>query len=122
MFNRVTMNRSSPATVSRRTFIARMGGLAAACALPGAAFGQTGRRIQPIDATFLFIADIHACRMAGGPSPGCLKEGKTDAALLRNVAALNALADKEWPTEINGLATGLHAAGSRIGASLGLVT
>lgn len=120
MFNRVTMNRSSPATVSRRIFIA--GGLAAAGALPRVAFGQTGRRIQPIDATFLFIADIHACRMASGLSPNCLQEGKTDAALLRNVAALNAIADKKWPAEIDGVATGLHSAGTRIGTPLGLVT
>ncbi|WP_412033534.1 metallophosphoesterase [Mesorhizobium sp. BH1-1-5] len=116
------MNRSLPATVSRRTFIARMGGLAAAGAFPRMAFGQTGKRIQPIDATFLFIADIHACRMASGLSPSCLQEGKTDAALLRNVAALNAIADKQWPAEINGVATGLHSAGIRIGAPLGLVT
>jgi cytolysin (calcineurin-like family phosphatase) len=107
---------------SRRTFLARMGALAAASAMPRAAFAQTGKRIQPIDATFLFIADIHACRMASGLSPHCLQEGKTDAALLRNVAALNAIADKEWPAEINGLATGLNSAGSRIGAPLGLVT
>ncbi|RWM08315.1 MAG: metallophosphoesterase [Mesorhizobium sp.] len=122
VFNRVTMNRSSPATVSRRTFIARMGGVAAAGVLPRVAFGQTGKRIQPIDATFLFIADIHACRMASGLSPNCLQEGKTDAALLRNVAALNAIADKKWPAEINGVSTGLHSAGTRIGTPLGLVT
>ncbi|MGX5805932.1 metallophosphoesterase [Bradyrhizobium sp. Arg314] len=116
------MNRLLPATISRRLFIARMGGLAAASALPRVAFGQTGRRIQPIDATFLFIADIHACRMASGLSPNCLQEGKTDAALLRNVAALNAIADKKWPAEINGVSTGLHSAGIRIGTPLGLVT
>lgn len=122
MFNRVTMNRSSPTTVSRRIFMARLGGLAAAGVFPRVAFGQTGRRIQPVDATFLFIADIHACRMASGLSPNCLQEGKTDAALLRNVAALNAIADKEWPAEINGVSTGLHSAGTRIGTPLGLVT
>ena len=85
------------------------------------AFSQTGKRIQPIDATFLFIADVHACRMASGLSPNCQQEGKTDAALLRNVAALNGLGDKEWPAEINGVATGLRSAGSRIGTPLGLV-
>src|SRR4029079_8047529 len=83
--------------------------------------GQTGQRIQPIDATFLFIADIHACRMASGLSPNCLQEGKTDAALLRNVAVLNGIAGKEWPAEIGGVATGLRSAGSRIGTPLGLV-
>lgn len=122
MFNRAMMNRLSSAFLSRRAFLSRMGGIAAAAALPRAAFAQTGRRIQPIDATFLFIADIHACRMASGLSPHCEQEGKTDAALLRNVAALNAIADKEWPVKINGLATGLHSAGRRIGTPLGLVT
>jgi cytolysin (calcineurin-like family phosphatase) len=122
MFNRATMNRPSPAAISRRLFISRLGGLAAACALPRVAFGQTGRRIQPIDATFFFIADIHACRMASGLGPNCLQEGKTDAALLRNVAALNAIADKKWPAEIDGVSTGLHSAGTRIGTPLGLVT
>ncbi|WP_245513467.1 MULTISPECIES: metallophosphoesterase [unclassified Mesorhizobium] len=97
-------------------------GLAATCVLPGCAFAQTGRRIQSIDATFLFIADVHACRMASGLSPHCEQEGKTDAALLRNVAALNAIDDKEWPAEINGAATGLRSAGRRIGTPLGLVT
>ncbi|TIV94756.1 MAG: metallophosphoesterase, partial [Mesorhizobium sp.] len=116
------MKRPSPATISRRLLIARMGGLVAACALPRVAFGQTGKRIQPIDATFLFVADIHACRMASGLSPNCLQEGKTDAALLRNVAALNAIADKKWPAEIDGVSTGLHLAGTRIGTPLGLVT
>jgi cytolysin (calcineurin-like family phosphatase) len=82
---------------------------------------QTGQRVQPIDATFLFIADVHACRMASGLSPNCQKEGKTDAALLRNIAALNGLGDKDWPAEINGVATGLRSAGSRIGTPLGLV-
>ena len=79
-----------------------------------AAFAQTGKRIQPIDATFLFIADVHACRMASGLSPHCLQEGKTDAALLRNVAALNAIAGQAWPAEIAGVATGLNSAGSLI--------
>ncbi|RWB22188.1 MAG: metallophosphoesterase [Mesorhizobium sp.] len=122
LFNRVIMNRPPSSSFSRRAFLERMGGLAAACTLPRAAFAQTGRRIQPIDATFLFIADIHACRMARKLSPHCEQEGKTDAALLRNVAALNGISDKEWPVEINGVATGLHSAGTRIGTPLGLVT
>ncbi|MBA1143241.1 metallophosphoesterase [Mesorhizobium neociceri] len=111
------MNRIS----TRRNFLAQAAGLAMAGLLPRAALGQTGKRIQPIDATFLFIADVHACRMASGLSPNCLQEGKTDAALLRNVAALNGLADRQWPAEIDGVATGLRSAGSRIGAPLGLV-
>ena len=107
--------------LSRRNFLAQAAGLAMAGMLPRAALSQTGKRIQPIDATFLFIADVHACRMASGLSPNCLQEGKTDAALLRNVAALNGLADRQWPAEIDGVATGLRSAGSRIGPPLGLV-
>lgn len=114
------MNRSI--TLSRRSFLAHATGFAMTTALPRAALAQAARRIQPIDATFLFIADIHACRMASGLSPNCLQEGKTDAALLRNVAALNAISDKEWPASIGGVATGLNSAGARIGTPLGLVT
>ncbi|MET3522832.1 metallophosphoesterase [Mesorhizobium abyssinicae] len=116
------MNRSRTHSISRRAVLARMAGFAAAGAFARQAYGQTGKRIQPIDATFLFIADIHACRMASGLSPNCLQEGKTDAALLRSVAALNGIADKQWPAEIGGVATGLRSAGSRIGTPLGLVT
>ncbi|TIX23036.1 metallophosphoesterase [Mesorhizobium sp.] len=107
-------------SISRRNLLKQMMGFAAAGALSRPAFSQTGQRVQSIDATFLFIADVHACRMANGLSPNCLQEGKTDAALLRNVAALNALGDKDWPAEINGVATGLRSAG-RIGTPLGLV-
>ncbi|WP_027037832.1 metallophosphoesterase [Mesorhizobium ciceri] len=114
------MNRRSTGSLSRRNFLAQAAGFAAAGALPRPAFGQTGQRVQSIDATFLFIADVHACRMASGLSPNCLQEGKTDAALLRNVAVLNALGDKDWPADINGVATGLRSAG-RIGTPLGLV-
>ncbi|RUX45912.1 metallophosphoesterase [Mesorhizobium sp. M7A.F.Ca.CA.002.09.1.1] len=120
MLNQRMMNRRSTASLSRRNFLAQAAGFAAAGALSRPAFSQTGQRVQSIDATFLFIADVHACRMASGLSPNCLQEGKTDAALLRNVAALNALGDKDWPTEINGVATGLRSAG-RIGTPLGLV-
>jgi cytolysin (calcineurin-like family phosphatase) len=115
------MNRRSPTLVSRRSFLAQAAGFAMAGALSRPALGQTGLRVQPIDATFLFIADVHACRMASGLSPNCQLEGKTDAALLRNVAALNGLDQKDWPVEINGVTTGLRSAGSRIGAPLGLV-
>ncbi|RWC38171.1 MAG: metallophosphoesterase [Mesorhizobium sp.] len=107
-------------SISRRNLLKQMMGFAAAGALSRPAFSQTGQRVQSIDATFLFIADVHACRMANGLSPNCLQEGKTDAALLRNVAALNGLGDKDWPAEIDGVATGLRSAG-RIGTPLGLV-
>ncbi|ESY14438.1 MULTISPECIES: metallophosphoesterase [unclassified Mesorhizobium] len=107
--------------LSRRNFLAQAAGLTMAGMLPRAALGQTGKRIQPIDATFLFIADVHACRMSSGLSPNCLEEGKTDAALLRNVAVLNGLAGRQWPVEIDGVATRRRSAGSRIDAPLGLV-
>jgi cytolysin (calcineurin-like family phosphatase) len=115
------MNRISAGSLSRRHFLAQAAGFAAVGALARPAHGQTGQHIPPVDATFLFVADVHACRMAGGLSPNCQQEGKTDAALLRSVAALNGLGEKEWPAEINGIATGLRSAGSRIGRPLGLV-
>ncbi|CAH2404076.1 metallophosphoesterase [Mesorhizobium ventifaucium] len=115
------MNRISAGSLSRRRFLAKAAGFAAAGALARPALGQTGQRIAPVDATFLFVADIHACRTTGGLSPNCQQEGKTDAALLRSVAALNAIGEKHWPAEINGIATGLRSAGSRIGTPLGLV-
>ncbi|RWM71525.1 MAG: metallophosphoesterase [Mesorhizobium sp.] len=115
------MNRISAGSLSRRSFLAQAAGFAAAGALARPALGQTGQRIPPVDATFLFVADVHACRMASGLSPNCQQEGKTDAALLRSVAALNGIGEKDWPAEINGIATGLRSAGSRIGTPLGLV-
>ncbi|PAP98030.1 metallophosphoesterase [Mesorhizobium mediterraneum] len=115
------MNRISAGSLSRRSFLAQAVGFAAAGAVARPALGQTGQRSPPVDATFLFIADVHACRMASGLSPNCQQEGKTDAALLRSIAALNAIDDKEWPAEINGVATGFRSAGSRIATPLGLV-
>lgn len=115
------MNRISAGSLSRRSFLAQAAAFAAAGALVRPALGGTGQGIPPVDATFLFVADVHACRMASGLSPNCQQEGKTDAALLRSVAALNAIGEKDWPAEINGIATGLRPAGSRIGTPLGLV-
>lgn len=74
-----------------------------------------------IDATFLFAADIHACRMATGFSAQCIAQGKTDDSLLRHVAALNSLGARTWPTVIAGQPSGLASAGRPIGPSLGLV-
>ncbi|MCF3643270.1 metallophosphoesterase, partial [Rhizobium sp. TRM95111] len=74
------------------------------------------------DATFLFACDIHACLVSGDSlSPNCAEEGKTDAALLRHVAAVNAVGDLAWPTEIAGRPSGLASAGMPIGRPLGLV-
>ena len=87
----------------------------------GRAFAQAPRTAPPVDATFLFVADVHACRMAKELSPHCQQEGKTDDSLLRNIAALNGLGEKLWPAEIDGVATGLRSAGRSIGTPLGLV-
>lgn len=76
---------------------------------------------QAIDATFLFIADIHACRMGSGFSPNCLQEGKTDENLLHHIAALNRVAEHTWPAEIDGVSTGLAGSGTRIAIPLGVV-
>ena len=89
-------------------------------------FSLTGARAAnanwpKIDATFLFAADIHACRMASGLSPNCLQEGKTDENLRRHIAALNAIEERKWPLQIGGAPTGLASAGQRIARPLGLV-
>ncbi|MHA6684546.1 metallophosphoesterase [Mesorhizobium sp. A556] len=107
--------------LSRRTFLAEMAGVAALGVLPSGARAQSTPVIPPVDATFLFISDVHACRMASGLSPHCQQEGKTDAALLRNVAALNAISLREWPSEIDGVPTALRSAGQRIDTPLGIV-
>jgi cytolysin (calcineurin-like family phosphatase) len=114
------MNIRAAAILTRRSFLKQ----AAAVGMIGAArpaFGQAGKNLPPIDATFLFIADVHACRMTKGFSPHCQQEGKTDANLLRNVAALNGIVGQRWPSEIGGMATGLHFAGQPIGTPLGIV-
>lgn len=114
------MDRVSSRLPTRRAVLAGMAGLGAA-GLSGRASAQQAAKIPPIDATFLFVCDVHACRMASGLRPDCKTEGKTDANLLRNIAALNGIAEIEWPAEIGGVATGLHSAGKRIGTPLGLV-
>lgn len=74
-----------------------------------------------IDATFLFAADIHACRMASGFSEQCIAQGKTDENLRRHVMALNAIGDGTWPSTVAGKPSGLVSAGAPIGPALGLV-
>ncbi|WP_379070378.1 metallophosphoesterase [Mesorhizobium sp. UC74_2] len=110
-----------PFLISRRALLAGIGAAGANLIAPGPVRGQSTAGVLPVDATFLFIADIHACRMASGLSPNCLQEGKTDAALLRHIAALNGIGDKLWPVEINGVASALHSAGGQIGTPLGVV-
>lgn len=76
---------------------------------------------EPVDATFVFIADVHACRMTTGLSPNCQQEGKTDENLRRHIAALNSLPGQFWPGEIDGKAIGLASAGEVISTPLGVV-
>ena len=114
------MNARALPFLTRRGFLKR----AAAAGLGGAcfpAFVRAARAFPLVEATFLFIADVHACRMAGGLSANCQQEGKTDASLLRNVAALNGIGDRVWPSEIGGAPTGLHFAGRKVGEPLGVV-
>lgn len=110
------MDTSTAAALSRRALLAGLAGTVISAALP-----RPARAAAPVDATFLFVADVHACRTANGVSMACQKQGKTDANLLRHVAALNGLADRQWPAEIGGIATGLRSAGNRIGTPLGVV-
>lgn len=75
----------------------------------------------PVDVTFLFSNDVHACRMLHAPNPICESEGKTDANLIRHVKAMNSVQDHLWPLEINGKPSGLASAGQPIAAPQGLV-
>lgn len=83
--------------------------------------GQSRAAIPRTDATFLVINDVHSCRMGSGLSPNCQAEGKTDAALLRHIRALNRIGEQLWPQEIDGKPTGLSSAGQRIATPLGIV-
>ncbi|SUU91395.1 cytolysin (calcineurin-like family phosphatase) [Aminobacter aminovorans] len=105
--------------VSRRRMLAQTLGLGIASLLATPA--ARGANRPKTDATFLFAADIHACRMASGLSPNCQAEGKTDQNLRRHIAALNEVGEFAWPREIGGAASGLASAGQRIGRPLGLV-
>ena len=103
---------------SRRDLVTRLGLLAAfAASRPR----RASAAVPTIDATFLFVCDVHACRMNSGLSPNCLQEGKTDENLLRHIRALNGIVDRAWPSEVGGVPSGLSCAGRRIGPPLGLV-
>lgn len=105
--------------VTRRHFL--QGALAAPlfAATPVIAAGGAADAAPAV--TFLFAADVHACRMGSGLSPNCAAEGKTDAALLRHIRALNGLEDRLWPDRITGQSTGFVQAGRLIGRPAGLV-
>ncbi len=108
-----------PFSPTRRRFLTAAGGLSLAFPF----FRGVARAQRPAtDATFLFSCDVHACLVsADGLSPNCADEGKTDAALLRHVAALNGVGGRLWPAEIDGRPTGLAGAGKPIATPLGLV-
>ncbi len=106
------MGRHDARAISRRAFLL---GCGASLALPPLA------RSNDSAVTFLFVSDIHACRMAAGLAPNCLQEGKTDANLLRHVNALNSLTGKSWPRSIRNAPTDLPSAGQRIATPRGIV-
>lgn len=103
--------------LTRRGFVATGAAFAFARALPLRA--QDAR--PTLDATFVFVNDIHACRTSEGLSPNCRQEGKTDENLLRHVRAINAIPKTIWPGQIDGTPTGLRSAGEAIGPPLGIV-
>lgn len=104
---------SSFPIISRRLFLA--GGSASL------AMWQTAVNAASPSVVFLFVADVHACRMGPGLSPNCQQEGKTDDNLLRHIRVLNDLEYKHWPEAIDGKPTGLANAGKRIGEARGVV-
>ncbi|MGE6785382.1 metallophosphoesterase [Ensifer adhaerens] len=111
------MRRSGSDGISRRSFVAGLAGLGAALATP-----RARAAVPATDATFLFSNDIHACLVSiEGLAPNCAAEGKTDANLLRHVAALNAVHAMRWPATVAGKPSGLASAGREIGKPLGLV-
>jgi len=112
---------SKPGQFSRRGMLGLALGAGASCFLPSRSLGQGSQRLPPFDVTFLFAADIHACRMASGLSPNCQQEGKTDENLLSHIAALNGITEHRWPTETGGTPSGLASAGAPIAMPAGLI-
>lgn len=112
---------SKPGQFSRRGMLGLALGAGASCFLPSRSLGQGSQRLPPFDVTFLFAADIHACRMASGLSPNCQQEGKTDENLLSHIAALNRITEHRWPTETGGTPSGLASAGAPIAMPAGLI-
>ena len=79
--------------LTRRSFLAGTALLGS-----GMAVRQLGAQSAD-EVTFLFISDVHACRMNTGLSPNCQQEGKTDQNLLRHITALNLIGRKRWPSQ-----------------------
>ncbi|MBN9073808.1 MAG: metallophosphoesterase [Rhizobiales bacterium] len=105
-------------TVTTRRMLLKQ---AAAVVLAGARPVLAAPADGKTDVTFLFVSDVHACRMASGLSPNCQQEGKTDASLLRHIRALNAIEQDEWPGRVRDAASGLRSAGTRVARPRGLV-
>ena len=110
--------RVTPVPVSRRAALA---GLLAAAAAARAGPARPQVDADRFDVTFVFTADVHACRLADGPNPVCVEQGKTQRALQRHVAAINRVPHHRWPDAIDGSPTGLHGAGEPIAFPRGLV-
>src|SRR6185437_5347265 len=115
------MNAGKPPFPTRRDLIGGALGMAALPLLGPQHRAEAQAARPPIDATFIFISDVHACRMAVGLSRDCEQEGKTDANLLRHIAAINRIVERTWPLEIDGKASGLAGAGKAIETPLGVV-
>lgn len=96
-------------------------GAFAALGIAGEAGRPASTADERTDVTFLVINDVHACRIGDALSPGCATEGKTDASLLKHVAALNNVHTLRWPTEIDGRQTGLTGGGEPITSPRGVV-
>jgi cytolysin (calcineurin-like family phosphatase) len=114
------MQNNRQVCLSRRDFTATLLELGGTALLPARSWAADGGK-PAFDATFLFAADIHACRMGDGLSPSCEQEGKTDANLLRHIAALNRIDEQSWPAQINGIASGLAGAGRNVDTPLGVI-
>lgn len=106
--------------ISRRQLIIRTLGAGLSLCTPASVRAASSKKKEN-DVTFLFINDVHACRMGNTLSPHCEAEGKTDANLLRHVTALNNIRDHRWPETIDGKSSGLACAGEPIATPEGVV-
>ena len=106
--------------ISRRQLLIGTVGVGLSLYGPAIVRAATARK-RPNDVTFLFINDVHACRMGNTLSPQCTAAGKTDANLIRNIAALNNITRHKWPETIDGKSTGLASAGDPIATPEGVI-
>ena len=109
------------AGIERRRFLKGALGAGLTLCTPAIVKAASFERERDDDVTFLFINDVHACRMGKGLSPHCAEQGKTDANLLRHVRALNNITHRHWPTDIDGVRTGLASAGRPVARPRGII-